>query len=136
MGHKLPINLKFCIEGEEESASVGLGKALPKIKDKLRADYLLIPDFGQPDRETPAISLGARGLIALEITLNLESKSDLHSGCHGGLAYNPNRAMVELLAKLWDEQGKIQVPGFYDEVVVMTPTEQKEYAFTLDKEKI
>ena len=134
LGRSLPINLKFCIEGEEESMSLGLAKALPKIGAKLRADYLLIPDFGQPDKDTPAMSMGGRGLVALELILT-GSKGDLHSGCHGGLAYNPNRAMVELLSKLWDEKGRVQVPGFYDGVVELNAKEQADYTFTLDPEK-
>jgi len=113
---KLPINLKFCIEGEEESSSVGLSKALDGLRKKLKADYLLVPDFDQFDRTTPAISLGCRGLVGLEVTLR-GSKRDLHSGMYGGVAYNPNRALVELLAQLWDEKGRVQVSGFYDEVV-------------------
>jgi acetylornithine deacetylase/succinyl-diaminopimelate desuccinylase-like protein len=121
---KLPINLKFCIEGEEESSSLGLAKALPHIKHRLQADYLLVPDFDQFDAKTPAISLGARGLVSLEVTLT-GSYSDLHSGLHGGMAYNPNRALAELLAELWDEEGRVQVEGFYDGV-----SEAKEAGYT------
>lgn len=135
MERKLPINLKFCIEGEEESSSLGLAKALPSLKEKLRADYLLVPDCGQLDKDTPALSLGARGMVGLEVTLT-GSKSDLHSGLYGGLAYNPNRALVELLAKLWDDQGRVQVEGFYDDVVEMSPQEQRLYAFRFDKAQL
>jgi acetylornithine deacetylase/succinyl-diaminopimelate desuccinylase-like protein len=116
LGVKLPVNVKFCIEGEEESSSIGLTKALPRLKEKLKGDAILIVDFDQFDPETPAISLGARGLVALEVVLT-GSKGDLHSGIHGGMAYNPNRALAELLAKLWDHTGRVQVPGFYDAVV-------------------
>lgn len=116
----LPINLKFCIEGEEESSSVGLSKALPHLKNKLQADYLLVPDFDQFDRQTPALSLGCRGLVGLEVTLKGSSR-DLHSGMYGGIAYNPNRALVELLGKLWDEEGHVQIPGFYDAVIETDP---------------
>ena len=128
---QLPINLKFCIEGEEESSSMGLSKALPKIKDKLQCDALLVVDFGAMDATTPAISLGARGLTALEVTLT-GSKTDLHSGMYGGLAYNPNRALAELLAKLWDSNGRVQVPGFYDDCLDVTPEEQKQFAFRFE----
>lgn len=129
---KLPINLKFCIEGEEESSSLGLSRALPKLKEKLKADYLLVPDFDQFDRETPMISLGCRGLVSLEVTLT-GSKADLHSGIYGGIAYNPNRALVELLAKLWDDEGRVQVPGFYEAVVEPDAVIQKQYDSHFDK---
>lgn len=131
LGRELPINLKFCIEGEEESSSMGLCKSLPRLKEKLKADFLLIVDFGQLDVETPALTLGARGLVALEVTL-IGSKTDLHSGGHGGIAYNPNRAMVELLSKLWDEEGRVQIEGFYDDVVELTEAEKGTFAFRFE----
>jgi acetylornithine deacetylase/succinyl-diaminopimelate desuccinylase-like protein len=131
LGRELPINLKFCIEGEEESSSVGLAKSLPKLKEKLRSDYLLIVDCGQLDKHTPALSLGCRGMLAMEVTVT-GSNSDLHSGMHGGLAYNPNRALAELLAKLWDPKGHVQVKGFYDDVLDTTPEDLKKFAFRFD----
>ncbi len=134
MGDPLPVNIKFCIEGEEESSSIGFARALPKIKDQLSADYLLIPDFGQMDKETPALNFGARGLIALEVTL-VGSHSDLHSGAHGGIAYNPNRALAELLAKLWDDKGRVQVKGFYDDVDEATEEEVKQFSFRFEKSR-
>ncbi len=134
LGRELPINLKFCIEGEEESSSVGLAKSLPKLKDRLKSDYLLIVDFGALDKETPALSLGCRGMLALEIVLT-GSNSDLHSGLHGGLAYNPNRALAELLSKLWDADGRVQVKGFYDDVIEATKDDLKKYSFRFDMDK-
>src|SRR5262249_32720433 len=98
---KLPLNLKLCIEGEEESASKGLGDVLPKIAGKLQADALLVPDFGIPEKNEPAITMGIRGIATLEIVLT-GSHGDMHSGTYGGIAYNPNRALVEMLAKIWD----------------------------------
>lgn len=132
LGRELPINVKLCIEGEEECGSLGLSTSLSHLKEKLKADALLVVDFDQYDPETPAISLGARGLVAVEVTLT-GSKGDLHSGIHGGMAYNPNRAMVQLLAQLWDEKGKVRVPGFYDDVVELTEKEKQEFAFRYDK---
>ena len=131
---KLPINLKFCIEGEEESSSVGLSKAMKKLKEKMGADFLLVPDFDQFDRKTPAITLGCRGMVSLEVVLT-GSKGDLHSGLYGGIAYNPNRALAELLAKLWDENGRVQVDGFYDDVVEMDAAAQKMFQGHFEKEK-
>jgi len=132
LGRQLPVNLKFCIEGEEEFHSKGLYDMLPRLKEKLRADYLLIVDFDQFDRDVPAISLGGRGLTALEATLR-GSHTDLHSGLYGGIAYNPNRALVELLSKLWDANGKVQVPGFYDGLV--EPTQEDLQTFECRYEK-
>ncbi len=132
LGKEMPVNLKFCIEGEEESASGGLSQSLPKLKEKLRGDFLLVVDFDQFDQATPAVTLSARGLIALEIALT-GSKSDLHSGLHGGMAFNPNRALVELLCKVWDEDGRIQIKGFYDDVIELSEDEKNQYAFRFDE---
>ncbi|MBU6382838.1 MAG: dipeptidase [Verrucomicrobia bacterium] len=132
-GQELPVNLKFCIEGEEESLSLGLSKALPQLKEKLKADALAVIDCGQFDATTPAITLGGRGLVTLELVLT-GSKVDLHSGVHGGLAYNPNRAMTELLAKVWDANGRVQIRGFYDDVLEMTEAEKKLFAARKDEE--
>lgn len=129
---ELPINLKFCIEGEEESASVGLSKSLFRLKDKLQADAILVVDFDQFDSDTFAITLGARGLVALEITLT-GSHCDLHSGLHGGMAYNPNRAMAQLLAKLWDKNGRVQVQDFYDDVTQTSAKERDQFAFRFEQ---
>jgi acetylornithine deacetylase/succinyl-diaminopimelate desuccinylase-like protein len=127
LGRPLPVNVKFCIEGEEEAASVGLTTILPTITKKLSAESLLVVDFDSYDESTPAINLGARGLIAMDLSLT-GSKGDLHSGQLGGIAYNPNRALVELLFKLYDETGRVQIEGFYDDVI--EPTEEEKKAFT------
>lgn len=117
---KLPIRVKLLIEGGEEAGSEGLYEALPRIAPRLKTDSLLVVDFDLLDAQTPAISLGARGLTTMEIRLT-GSNIDLHSGMHGGLAYNPNRALAELIATLWDKEGRVAVPGFYDEVEEMKP---------------
>jgi acetylornithine deacetylase/succinyl-diaminopimelate desuccinylase-like protein len=135
LGLPLPVNLKFCIEGEEESSSMGLAKALPHLKEKLKADSLLIVDFDSAEDGTPSLTLGARGCVSLEVTLT-GSKSDLHSGLHGGLAYNPNRALAELLSKLWDENGRVAVPGFYDDVEVPKEEDLSRYPFRFTKEHL
>jgi acetylornithine deacetylase/succinyl-diaminopimelate desuccinylase-like protein len=127
LGKPLPVNVKFCIEGEEEAASVGLTTILPKIKDKLFSQSLLVVDFDSYDETTPAINLGARGLIAMDVSLS-GSNGDLHSGGLGGIAYNPNRALVELLAKLYDENGRVRVDGFYDDVAEASEEEKKIFA--------
>jgi len=135
LGRPLAINLKFCIEGEEESSSRGLAGALPSLKEKLKADALVVVDFDQFDEKTPALSMGARGLVALEATI-IGSNSDLHSGLYGGAAYNPNRALSELIAKFWDKDGRIAVEGFYDDVAEMKEADLKQFAFSLDEERV
>jgi len=109
------VNIKVFIEGEEESGGSGTFAIVKEKKKQLKADYLLIVDSGIPAPNEPAILLGMRGILAMNIECR-NSKTDLHSGMVGGIALNPNRALVSALAKLWDEQGKVTVPGFYDDV--------------------
>lgn len=129
---KLPINLKFIIEGEEESGSGALSKLLEIKQEQLQADHLLVIDSGIEEAGMPMLTLGARGIVAFSLTLQ-EAKSDLHSGMVGGIAYNPNRALAELLAKLHDSSGSVAVPGFYDEVAEILPNEREELSFDFDE---
>lgn len=112
---KLPVNVKLCIEGEEECGSAGLSALLGPKQDRLRADHLLIVDLGLPGPETPAICLGTRGIVVMTVDVQ-GAAVDLHSGSHGGVVYNPNHALIEVLAKLRDGHGRITIPGFYDQV--------------------
>ena len=123
----LKVNLKYCIEGEEEFGSKGLSDALPSLKEKLQADYLLVVDFGIPNPHTGSINLGARGISTLEIILR-GSTGDLHSGTFGGIAYNPNRALAEILAKCWDAKGRIAIPHFYDDVASLVGDEESRFS--------
>jgi hypothetical protein len=91
---------------------------------KLKADHILVVDGGLPAANRPAITLGLRGIVAMEVICR-NSSIDLHSGIHGGIALNPNRALVEMLSKLWDKKGKIAIPGFYKKVVKPTAKELK-----------
>jgi acetylornithine deacetylase/succinyl-diaminopimelate desuccinylase-like protein len=131
---ELPINIKWIIEGEEESSSSGLAKLLPGKKEKLAADCLLVVDNGMRSEHKPAITLGVRGICSLVVEVS-STHSDLHSGEYGGLVYNPIHAIVEILAKLRDEEGRIQVPGFYDEVLSPKPEEIAHMDFSFDTEK-
>jgi acetylornithine deacetylase/succinyl-diaminopimelate desuccinylase-like protein len=126
LGRTLPVNIKFCIEGEEEAGSIGLEQGIGKLKKELSADSLLVVDFNSFDETTPAIHLGMRGIMTMEVTLT-GSNGDLHSGSLGGIAYNPNRALVELLAKLYREDGSVAVDGFYDGVEEPTADEKSTY---------
>lgn len=130
-GH-LPVNVKVCFEGEEESGSQGLSDMLPSLKEKLAADALIIVDLGIPALDHPAITLGVRGIITMEAQLTASS-TDLHSGDLGGIAYNPNRALVEMLSKLWDAKGKVRIPKFYDDVVKISAQEKKLFDWSFDR---
>lgn len=119
------LNIKLFIEGDEECGSEGAFQMIQKKKEFLKADYLLVVDMGIPSIEIPAITIGLRGILAMEVKCT-NSKIDLHSGVHGGIALNPNRALIQLLAKLWDSKGVVTVPGFYDQVTVPPQEELKE----------
>lgn len=112
------INLKVFIEGEEESGSHGTEEILSVHAAQLKADHLLVIDCGIPSKQTPGVTVGIRGLMTCEVVCQ-NSSVDLHSGVHGGIALNPNRALATLLAGLWDEQGSVTLAGFYDDVQVL-----------------
>jgi len=108
----LGFNLKLIIEGEEEIGSSGLAKLCIEKRDRLKADHLLVVDVDMLAIDKPALTLGVRGIA----TLNLEvrgSNADLHSGNHGGIVYNPARALAEALSKIWKD-GRVAIKGFYD----------------------
>ncbi len=119
---KFPLNIKLIIEGEEESGSKSLPHIIQEHKDALKADYLLVVDVGMLNSTTPAITLGTRGMACFTVEVT-SSFSDLHSGVHGGMVYNPLHALVEILASLRDVNGHIAIPGFYDAVVAPTAEE-------------
>lgn len=129
---KYPINIKVCIEGEEEAGSASLLKLCSVKKEKLQADFLAIVDLGLKKPDAPSVSLGVRGLVALDLEV-WGSHTDLHSGAHGGIVYNPIHALNELLAKFRDENGKVQVPGFYDDVIEFSDKERELICFDFDQ---
>lgn len=131
---RLPINIKLCIEGEEESGSEGLSQILKHKKKELAADYLAVVDLGIPSMETPALSLGIRGIVTFDLEVE-GSNGDLHSGQHGGIVYNPLHALVEILAALRDTEGRITIPGFYDHVQPLNAEEKKEVRFDFNPEE-
>lgn len=130
---KLPINLKLCIEGEEECGSESLSKILrePKRQAQLKADYLAVVDMGIPNKTTPAVTLGVRGIVTMELRIE-GSNSDLHSGSHGGIVMNPLHVLVEMLAKLRDREGRVTIPGFYDDIIEMDPSQKSKISFDFD----
>jgi acetylornithine deacetylase/succinyl-diaminopimelate desuccinylase-like protein len=132
----LPINVKLCIEGEEESGSASLSSLLkdPEKQKALQADFLLVADVGMKNAETPAITLGTRGLIAFTVEVE-GSSTDLHSGVTGGIVYNPLHALVEILASLREPSGKIAIPGFYEEMKTTLAEELSLISLDFDKEE-
>jgi acetylornithine deacetylase/succinyl-diaminopimelate desuccinylase-like protein len=133
---RLPINIKLCIEGEEESGSSGLAKLLKeeKYRKQLKANSVAIVDMGLSDKTVPAVTLGVRGLVTMEIQVK-GSKTDLHSGSHGGIVFNPLHALASILSKLRDEDGRVKVPGFYDDIVPLDPKEKEFIAWAFNSDK-
>jgi acetylornithine deacetylase/succinyl-diaminopimelate desuccinylase-like protein len=127
------LNLKVFIEGEEESGGRGTAAILQQKEAELKADYLLVVDFGIPNSTTPAVTLGMRGLVALNVEC-ANSSIDLHSGEHGGIALNPNRALATLLAGMWDKNGEVQIPHFYDDVRPLPKEDLSRIDMTFDLE--
>ena len=115
--------IKIVLEGQEESGSTALAALAPTIKDRLRADVLLVCDTGAAAELRPAIVAGLRGVS--HFTVRLEAANyDLHSGEHGGIAPNPAQGMAELIASLHNPDGSIAVRGFCDHVVPPTDEER------------
>jgi acetylornithine deacetylase/succinyl-diaminopimelate desuccinylase-like protein len=118
----LPVNLKFVFEGDEESSSEHLEAWLKANRSRLAADFALISDTGFFDGNLPAITIGLRGLMYAQIDV-VGTAFDLHSGVYGGAVQNPANALAQILAALKGPDGRIRVPGFYDDVVPLTDTE-------------
>jgi acetylornithine deacetylase/succinyl-diaminopimelate desuccinylase-like protein len=126
-GTELPCNLTFVIEGEEEVGSEHLAEFLKSNRADLKCDAVVISDTGMPTPRHPALTYGLRGIIAFEITVHGPSR-DLHSGIYGGTVENPAMALAQMLAKLRDKNGRVAIPGFYDDVVPLTAYERKQMA--------
>ncbi|HUW79990.1 MAG TPA: dipeptidase [Acidocella sp.] len=112
---KLPVRLTILLEGEEECGSPSLAELLTKERETLAADFVMVADTNMWNFQTPAITTSLRGLAAVEVTIKAASR-DLHSGLFGGIALNPINELTRILGALRDDQGHIQIPGFYDGV--------------------
>lgn len=123
---KLPVNVKFLIEGEEEVGSPSLEKYILENKEKLAADIIVISDTGMQGPGQPAVCYGLRGLCGVQIDVK-GAKGDLHSGLYGGGVQNPIHAIVELLSTFRDKEGTIAIEGFYDNVRDLTEEERTAY---------
>jgi acetylornithine deacetylase/succinyl-diaminopimelate desuccinylase-like protein len=130
----LPINIKLCIEGEEECGSSGLSQILKEKMKELKADYLAIVDLGMESPKKPAITLGTRGILTMDVEVK-GTHTDLHSGSHGGIAFNPIHALVKLLAMMRDDTGKVAIPNFYKNVNEMNPNEKAQISLNFDANK-
>jgi acetylornithine deacetylase/succinyl-diaminopimelate desuccinylase-like protein len=122
---ELPVNIKFFLEGEEESGSPSMDKFLRENKELLAADFALNPDTGMMGADIPTITYGLRGMAYFEIHVQ-GPDHDLHSGMFGGIVHNPAIVLCELIAGMHDENGTITLPGFYDRVPEMTEKEHME----------
>ncbi|MBD3617487.1 MAG: dipeptidase [Gracilimonas sp.] len=140
-GQDIPVNIKFILEGEEEIGSPNLVPFLEKHKDLLSCDMVLISDTAMFAEDQPSITYGLRGLAYMEVEV-VGPNRDLHSGVYGGAVENPANVLCEIIAKLKNEDGIIQIPGFYEKVVSLTeadreafaqlPFDEQEYKKTLD----
>lgn len=126
-GEKLPVNVKILIEGEEEIGSPHLAGLIEQHRDKLACQHILISDTGMYADGWPTITYGTRGLVYKEIRLK-GPKHDLHSGSFGGSIANPVNVLCELIADLHDADGRVTIPGFYDDVVEPTADERAQFA--------
>jgi acetylornithine deacetylase/succinyl-diaminopimelate desuccinylase-like protein len=118
----LPVNLKFCLEGEEEVGSPNLAPLVKAHRDRLACDYVVIHDTAKFSEEVPAVTVATKGLIYKEVIVT-GPKKDLHSGSFGGAVANPANTLAKLIASFHDENARVTLPGFYDRVKEMSPEE-------------
>lgn len=122
---QLPCNVKFMIEGEEEVGSPSLENFLKEHKELLKNDCILISDTSILSNEQPTVCTGLRGLSYVEVTVKGACR-DLHSGLYGGAVPNPINVLAKMIAQLHDENGRVNIPGFYDGVLTVDKTEREQ----------
>ncbi len=122
---RLPLNVKFLFEGEEEIGSPSLEAFVEQNREMLAADFAMSADGAMWRIDEPSVSISSRGLVGLEFTLTGPGK-DLHSGRHGGAIANPLHAMAQLIATLHAPDGRVAVAGFYDDVRELSAEERAE----------
>ncbi len=121
---KLPVNVKFMIEGEEEIGSVNLGAFCEANKEMLKADIILVSDTGMIAPDIPSITTGLRGLAYWEVEVTGPNR-DLHSGLFGGAVANPINVLAKMIAQVTDDDNHITIPGFYNDVLEATAEERR-----------
>lgn len=122
----LPVNIKYIIEGEEEIGSESLNVFLKNNADLLKCDAVLISDSSLYAAGIPTLTYALRGLAYLEVEM-IGPNRDLHSGSFGGSVANPINKMAQLISKLQDKNGRITIPGFYDDVIKLTKKERENF---------
>jgi acetylornithine deacetylase/succinyl-diaminopimelate desuccinylase-like protein len=123
----LPCDLTFLLEGEEEVGSVSLERFLKAHQKELLCDAVVISDTGMHSLKHPALTYALRGIAALEVTVFSPSR-DIHSGIYGGTVENPAMALCKILAQLRDGEGRVTIPGFYNDVMELSTYERKQLA--------
>lgn len=123
----LPCNVKFMIEGEEEVGSAHLGDFIKQHKEKLKSDVVLVSDTSIIANHIPSITVGLRGLAYVEVEVTGPNR-DLHSGVYGGAVANPIQVLCEMIASLKDKNQRITIPGFYEDVEIVSKKERAEMA--------
>jgi acetylornithine deacetylase/succinyl-diaminopimelate desuccinylase-like protein len=123
-GEPIPVRLKFLIEGEEEIGSRHLAPYLRDHRDRLACDYVLISDTSKHSADTPSLTQATRGIIAKELTVE-GPDHDLHSGVYGGAVANPANILARIIASFHDENNRVTIPGFYDDVQVLSAEERE-----------
>jgi acetylornithine deacetylase/succinyl-diaminopimelate desuccinylase-like protein len=119
---KLPLNVRVILEGDEEVGGEGIAAFVASKPPELKSDFALVSDTELFAPGLPTLCVGLRGMIYTEIEVR-GAKTDLHSGMYGGAAPNPFVALAQILAKLKDEEGRILIPGFYDDIIPPSPEE-------------
>ena len=135
--NQLQFNVKWMIEGEEEMGSPALALWLPDHKEMLKADVILVSDTGMIAIDIPSITVGLRGLAYMEVEVTGPAM-DLHSGLYGGAVANPANILSGMIASLHDENHRITIPGFYDDVQELSIEERRDMArapFNLEEYK-
>ncbi|HWR36648.1 MAG TPA: dipeptidase [Clostridia bacterium] len=131
---KLPINVKVIFEGEEEVGGEAIAKYIREHGDRLKADFAVVCDTELFAPDLPTLCVGLRGLVYTELEVQ-GATTDLHSGMYGGAAPNPLFALCQIISKLKDDNGKVLIPGFYDDVKEPTADEMKAWkALPFDEE--
>ncbi|EWY36641.1 hypothetical protein N825_25820 [Skermanella stibiiresistens SB22] len=122
----MPARITVLLEGEEETGSPNLVPFLEANREELGADICVVTDTNSWNIDTPAITYMLRGMLYLEVTLHGPSH-DLHSGLYGGGVLNPINALTRVLAQIHDDQGRVQFPGFYDDVTPLSEAEREQW---------
>jgi acetylornithine deacetylase/succinyl-diaminopimelate desuccinylase-like protein len=124
---RLPLNVKYLFEGEEEVSSPNLAAWMTANRERLAADVVVISDTGFFEGNLPAITIGLRGMMYAQIDVT-GTPVDVHSGGYGGVIENPANALAQIIAALKGPDGRIRIPGFYDDVVPLTEADRAEFA--------